>query len=294
MSVIVVAGPARRPRRPQAGAPPDPLLDVRPEPAARPAPREVRGGRRRGHGDLPPPRRLGHLRRPGPHGPGLQHAPPADRRPRQLRRPGPRRGPGGHALHRVPARSPWPSSCMAGHRRGDRRLRRRTTRTAPRSRRCCRPGSPTCLVNGSQGIAVGMATNIPPHNLGEVIDATHPPARAPRGHPRRPDAVREGPGLPDRRPDPGPPGHPRRLPDRPGLDQDAGRRRDRRGPGRHPDRGHRAAVPDLGRGDRPEDRRAGQRRASSTGIAEVLRRLGRQARPGWSSGSSATPTPTWC
>src|SRR4029077_9625235 len=27
------------------------------------------------------------------------------------------------------------------------------------------------LVNGSQGIAVGMATNIPPHNLGEVIDA---------------------------------------------------------------------------------------------------------------------------
>jgi DNA gyrase subunit A len=28
------------------------------------------------------------------------------------------------------------------------------------------------LVNGSTGIAVGMATNIPPHNLGEVIDAT--------------------------------------------------------------------------------------------------------------------------
>jgi len=29
---------------------------------------------------------------------------------------------------------------------------------------------PNLLVNGSQGIAVGMATNIPPHNLGEVID----------------------------------------------------------------------------------------------------------------------------
>ena len=28
------------------------------------------------------------------------------------------------------------------------------------------------LVNGAGGIAVGMATNIPPHNLGEVIDAT--------------------------------------------------------------------------------------------------------------------------
>ena len=31
---------------------------------------------------------------------------------------------------------------------------------------------PNLLVNGSQGIAVGMATKIPPHNLGEAIDAT--------------------------------------------------------------------------------------------------------------------------
>lgn len=31
---------------------------------------------------------------------------------------------------------------------------------------------PNLLVNGSSGIAVGMATNIPPHNLGEAIDAT--------------------------------------------------------------------------------------------------------------------------
>jgi DNA gyrase subunit A len=30
---------------------------------------------------------------------------------------------------------------------------------------------PNLLVNGSQGIAVGMATNVPPHNLGEVVDA---------------------------------------------------------------------------------------------------------------------------
>ncbi len=35
------------------------------------------------------------------------------------------------------------------------------------------PGKyPNLLVNGSSGIAVGMATNIPPHNLGEVVDAT--------------------------------------------------------------------------------------------------------------------------
>ena len=31
---------------------------------------------------------------------------------------------------------------------------------------------PNLLVNGANGIAVGMATNIPPHNLGEVVDAT--------------------------------------------------------------------------------------------------------------------------
>src|SRR3954468_23819051 len=31
---------------------------------------------------------------------------------------------------------------------------------------------PNLLLNGQLGIAVGMATNIPPHNLGEIIDAT--------------------------------------------------------------------------------------------------------------------------
>ena len=31
---------------------------------------------------------------------------------------------------------------------------------------------PNLLVNGGSGIAVGMATNIPPHNLREVISAT--------------------------------------------------------------------------------------------------------------------------
>ena len=30
---------------------------------------------------------------------------------------------------------------------------------------------PNLLINGAQGIAVGMATNIPPHNIGEVVDA---------------------------------------------------------------------------------------------------------------------------
>lgn len=39
---------------------------------------------------------------------------------------------------------------------------------------------PNLLVNGSSGIAVGMATNIPPHNLGEVIDACVALARTPQ------------------------------------------------------------------------------------------------------------------
>src|SRR5258706_9844102 len=38
---------------------------------------------------------------------------------------------------------------------------------------------PNLLVNGSGGIAVGMATNIPPHNMTEVIDATVTLIRAP-------------------------------------------------------------------------------------------------------------------
>ncbi|MFI5165454.1 MAG: DNA gyrase subunit A [Thermoanaerobaculales bacterium] len=38
---------------------------------------------------------------------------------------------------------------------------------------------PNLLVNGSSGIAVGMATNIPPHNLGEVVDACIAYARNP-------------------------------------------------------------------------------------------------------------------
>ena len=34
------------------------------------------------------------------------------------------------------------------------------------------PQYPNILVNGAGGIAVGMATSIPPHNLGEIINAT--------------------------------------------------------------------------------------------------------------------------
>ena len=41
---------------------------------------------------------------------------------------------------------------------------------------------PNLLVNGSAGIAVGMATNIPPHNLREVADGVAVVPGQPRGH----------------------------------------------------------------------------------------------------------------
>ncbi len=92
---------------------------------------------------------------------------PAGRRPRQLRQHR-RRPSGGHAVHRGPpfARR---HGASAGSGQGDRRLRSqlRRDRTAP----AVLPARlPNLLVNGATGIAVGMATNIPPHNLGEVID----------------------------------------------------------------------------------------------------------------------------
>ena len=55
---------------------------------------------------------------------------------------------------------------------------------------------PNLLVNGSQGIAVGMATNIPPHNLGEVIDATLHLIEHPEATPDDLMAFVKGPDFP--------------------------------------------------------------------------------------------------
>ena len=80
---------------------------------------------------------------------------------------------------------------------------------------------PNLLVNGAGGIAVGMATNIPPHNLGEVIDACVALIDNPALSDRRPDRHRSRPGFPDRRRDPRPRRHPLRLSHRARLDRDA-------------------------------------------------------------------------
>ena len=61
-------------------------------------------------------------------------------------------------------------------------------------------GSRTCWSTAARGIAVGMATNIPPHNLGEVVDALDAADRQP-GRRRSSELMRGAarPRLPDRR-----------------------------------------------------------------------------------------------
>ena len=175
--------------------------------------RQVRPHRRRRDGQVPPARRLGDLRHARAHGAGLLAAPPAGRRPGQLRL-GRRRSRGRHAVHGGPAR---------------RRIAREMLRDLDADTVDFQPNYdgenseptvlpsrfPNLLVNGSSGIAVGMATNIPPHNLREVIAATDRLHRRPGHRHRRPDAAHQGPGLPDRRRDPRPVGHPRGVRDRP-------------------------------------------------------------------------------
>ncbi len=63
---------------------------------------------------------------------------------------------------------------------------------------------PNLLVNGSSGIAVGMATNIPPHNLREVIAATIAYIDDPEMEVEGLMRAHHGPGLPDRRHHPRP------------------------------------------------------------------------------------------
>ena len=71
------------------------------------------------------------------------------------------------------------------HRQGHRRLRARTTTARACSPRCCPAKLPNLLINGSSGIAVGMATNIPPHHLGEVVRRHDRADREPRPDRRR-------------------------------------------------------------------------------------------------------------
>ena len=80
---------------------------------------------------------------------------------------------------------------------------------------------PNLLVNGAGGIAVGMATNIPPHNLGESIDAVLALMEKPDMSVEELMEHLPGPDFPDRRPHPRPRRRARRLLDRARLDHHA-------------------------------------------------------------------------
>ena len=58
---------------------------------------------------------------------------------------------------------------------------------------------PNLLANGSQGIAVGMATSIPPHNAAELCDAALFLIDNPNARSQDAAEIRQGPGFPDRR-----------------------------------------------------------------------------------------------
>ena len=74
---------------------------------------------------------------------------------------------------------------------------------------------PNLLINGSDGIAVGMATKIPPHNLTEIVDATITLVNNPNAQLAGNFEVRARPRLPHRRNHSRPRGNFRSLPHRP-------------------------------------------------------------------------------
>ncbi len=158
----------------------------------------------------------------------------ARRRPGQLRLDR-RRPAGGDALHRGAPRSRSADEMMAD-------LDKETVDFVPNYDETTEEPTvlpapfPNLLVNGSTGIAVGMATNIPPHNMREVIDA----ASSGRSRAAQSDDAADGwrrssascssssrARLPDRRLHRRPARHPAGLPDRPRRGHHARQGRDR-------------------------------------------------------------------
>ena len=105
---------------------------------------------------------------------------------------------GGHALHRSAARQASPSALLDDLDKDTVDFQANYD-NSEREPVVLPARFPNLLVNGAGGIAVGMATNIPPHNLGEVIDACIALIDNPGAVDRRPDRHRAGPGFPDRR-----------------------------------------------------------------------------------------------
>ena len=136
---------------------------------------------------------------------------------------------------------------------------------------------PNLLINGSEGIAVGMASKIPPHNITEIVNACIALVQNPTiGLPKIAEMV-TGPGFPDRRHHPGPPGHPRLLRERPRHHQ-AARRGEDRGHGQGSPGHHRPGASLPGQQSPPDRERggAGEREAARRHLRNPRRERSRR------------------
>ncbi len=91
---------------------------------------------------------------------------------------------------------------LVRYRQEHRRLPAELRRLDAGADKSSRGGCPNLLVNGSVGIAVGMATNIPPHNLNEICDAIDYVIDHPEATVEELMQFVTGPDFPDRRHDP--------------------------------------------------------------------------------------------
>ena len=158
---------------------------------------QVRARRRRRDGQVPPARRLRDLRHARPARAAVLDALPAHRRPGQLRQHRRLSRRARCATRSAGSRASRPSCCATSTPTPSTSSRTTTSRAA--SRPCFRRASRTCSSTARPGIAVGMATNIPPHNLGEMVDAIVAMIDDPSIDVERLIAAHQGPRLPDRR-----------------------------------------------------------------------------------------------
>ena len=193
-----LARPARRPRRPQARPAPHPLHDVAAEPHGRRQASQVRQGRRRRDGQLPPARRHGDLRDAGAHGAVLLAALSAGGRLGQLRQPRRRLG-RRDAVHRVPAGAHQRRAAdrdRSGHRALPSQLRRHEDRAGRAAGAAAEPAG-----QRRHGHRRRHGHQHPAAQPGRGVPGAVEAARQPGPEHRAAVPVGEGPGLPHRRPD---------------------------------------------------------------------------------------------
>ena len=275
MSVIVGPRAAGHPRRPEAGPPPRPVRDAGARAhwnrAYKKSARVVGDcmGKYHPHGDAPIYDALVRmvqefsLRYPLVDGQGNFGSVDGDPA-------------GGDALHRSAAGEDRPRDA-GRHRQGHRRLRPELRRVRAGAGRPARRGSRISSSTARPGIAVGMATNIPPHNLSEVVDGLVALIDRPETTIEQLHEDRQGSRLSDARLHLRRRRHPRGVHDGPRHHHAAreGARREDAGRARG-DHRHRAAVPgEQGDPDREDLRAVDARRRSTASPRSATSRTAR-------------------